>query len=1187
MHYYETQDTIYDNMYIKKIKTSSIVQNKGFALISTILIASLLLVMAIAMLQLVPVTVKNSQLGKAKSEAEANARLALMIAIGELQDHAGPDQRITASANIDSSNTANPQWMGVWSTENDSSLPVWLVSGNESLITDELANLTVYPLEYRLPNSSQPEDTSLYPESSIILQNGITAPIVKISTLANETGHYSWAITDEGVKARTDIISKSENTSSYQKLLLARSPLEPGLSLLGTDFTNLQPDNPDDTRDKLLSMDSLDLVTQIDRTGAKYRHDLTVGGYGLPVNVVKGRMKADLSSLFDTSPWSERYQEEIMGAKAATLIQASASIYDFNNINDPSKFYLDSTLTKNGLQNTGPNWGVLYNYAQLWKQNQSGTTPIIKLHPRVAGDLRTTDWAPYQSVNSGAFKNDPQHINSSVSPVISMLQIGTRIKAVEQKNATTGDPEYRLKLQIKPLIGIWNPHNVTIAANNYNFAWAAYPYIRLGFSSTTTSGQVRIWLREYWRNKFLNDLDTWFNLTTPTITMEPGEFRLFSVDTDADISKENILIESWSETGGFIVDLNYSNFGDNPLAEQPVILPENSKIWYEAMYLEDAQHPETHEHFEDTYIDGVSSSWLAFRPKADSGHNITRISNLWQTPKVAQRDNLPYAMPEQVNPSPSEYLKVDIANLVDSPHHIGTWRMSIRTSSQAVDGQNLRTWLDSNPRFAQGNPLWDGSKIGSTDGATSYEGFNFISPFLGATYDDSDDGGPGGRGKIAEGQNEAPAFPEAIIDNGRYRGFGGYSTTSEGQNRVILYDSPRSPLISLGQFQHAQLSRYLYESGFPFGNSYANPRIPLDSTSKDNFNGIAEFTMSDISHTLNEALWDDYFFSTIAKGYTTATDSGNLDDLFSIEDLRSGTQLLPNPRYEFMPLGADTTLAEIHADAGDQGIRAISSRIGIKGAFNINSTSKTAWKAILASMANSELPTMNVDGTHKSWEAPEGVRFSRFGHHLNEKGWETSEGIAAPSFWNGYRHITEVELDSLAEAIVTEIKLRGPFRSFADFVNRDPDSADIAIQRKGALQAALDNTINKAADLQEVGDQVSQPAGTNFSNASDAESTSAGYAGYVTQADLLQSLAPILQPRSDYFCIRTKGESLDNNGNVIATAYCEAYVQRTASYIDSADEPHVTFDELSSQLNIKFGRKFEIISFRWLSSEEI
>lgn len=86
--------------------------------------------------------------------------------------------------------------------------------------------------------------------------------------------------------------------------------------------------------------------------------------------------------------------------------------------------------------------------------------------------------------------------------------------------------------------------------------------------------------------------------------------------------------------------------------------------------------------------------------------------------------------------------------------------------------------------------------------------------------------------------------------------------------------------------------------------------------------------------------------------------------------------------------------------------------------------------------------------------------------------------------------------------------------------------------------------------------------------------------------------------RDDTFRIRAYGESRDANDKVIATAYCEAIMQRFPEYMDPRNEDHVPVRELDSQgefinnpaltkTNAKYGRQFKMISFRWLSKEEI
>jgi hypothetical protein len=86
---------------------------------------------------------------------------------------------------------------------------------------------------------------------------------------------------------------------------------------------------------------------------------------------------------------------------------------------------------------------------------------------------------------------------------------------------------------------------------------------------------------------------------------------------------------------------------------------------------------------------------------------------------------------------------------------------------------------------------------------------------------------------------------------------------------------------------------------------------------------------------------------------------------------------------------------------------------------------------------------------------------------------------------------------------------------------------------------------------------------------------------------LLQALAPILQVRSDTFKIRTCGETLDANGKVIARAWCEAVVQRRADYLDTRDLSHLAPTDLTQEINRRYGRRYHMVSFRWLSPGEI
>jgi hypothetical protein len=86
---------------------------------------------------------------------------------------------------------------------------------------------------------------------------------------------------------------------------------------------------------------------------------------------------------------------------------------------------------------------------------------------------------------------------------------------------------------------------------------------------------------------------------------------------------------------------------------------------------------------------------------------------------------------------------------------------------------------------------------------------------------------------------------------------------------------------------------------------------------------------------------------------------------------------------------------------------------------------------------------------------------------------------------------------------------------------------------------------------------------------------------------VLRGFAEQITPRGDTFVIRTYGDSIDAGGKVAARAWCEAVVQRVPEYVDGEDEPFVKAANLASYSNKSFGRKIQIISFRWLNPSEV
>ena len=92
---------------------------------------------------------------------------------------------------------------------------------------------------------------------------------------------------------------------------------------------------------------------------------------------------------------------------------------------------------------------------------------------------------------------------------------------------------------------------------------------------------------------------------------------------------------------------------------------------------------------------------------------------------------------------------------------------------------------------------------------------------------------------------------------------------------------------------------------------------------------------------------------------------------------------------------------------------------------------------------------------------------------------------------------------------------------------------------------------------------------------------------FLTQGDIMTALAPVLFARSDTFVVRAYGEALNPLTAVVeGRAWCEATVQRMPYYFDRADAEETAPGELTA-LNRIYGRRFKLVSFRWLTRSDL
>lgn len=1141
---------------------------RGFALVITLSLMVLLTVIAVGLLGLSSIALRSGGRDDDAARARANARMALMMAIGELQQQAGPDTRVTARADI--LDEKNPPVLGVWKswegTNHDSQGRPISPRSYKSAKADRFLSWLTSADPKSIPDTTQrDESVALIGPRSVGSGAGRSELQVHLEPREIDTpggkGGFAWWIGGENQKARLPEPDPDGNTSTADWAVAAKShaTADPGPFRMDDLLEDPSPAG------KAISLHSSDFLAEKKdlKASQEFFHDLSTTSVGLLTNTATGGWRKDLSLV--TENWGKLRSsnlpffrqtpvKDIMFSKPtpADATAARSMIYPWSSYRgDPTRIpiYRHGPVTS---------WENLVDYATAYTRITSGAT----------GKGRLTSGNASVAIDDTANGFNFLH-RVRILPIVARVQWvfshSAGPPAVTNPPAPAGSLEARLLLT--PVVTMWNPYNVEITSPPLTFSIpkplpAALQYTVNGVKNTTynclTGGSINNTPSLAGTGSLVYSIPT-------TFPLKPGETRVFSPAAN------------------------------NVVAASATALP------LEQGYRGSGGHYFQVKNSTGQVAIGAASATIKADAKFDTAYNDGNDGvGIYLDMAIAGRRHLVYRM--VYTPSIANEVYKPLTQLAEST--LGAAQTTPAPFLSTVFGARMasKTHIPAKG-FVQSSPLVNYTAMGAKDliESTIQRHYGGTSHPVNSPFDYS----------FIEVTSNDSRLPNASDTSGRGYIVTGF-TKSDGLSRCVIAELPTRPLISLGELQNWDLR---YENPIPpysfniIGNSDASPLLPPNAVVNSADASLGVNLQHDDSYCANHLLFDDWFFSSIAPDPSSFGSTGGRSQQKTFTDFVAGIEPLDNRAYR--PIAADSALAaadskkaeelfKTHVDKAE-GYRSIASRIEVEGMFNVNSTSVTAWRALLGHARNHRVPHISESGGGWSVDLSGEVDhpFSRFSIAGDVEATEQGSSGAFPDAaeFAGYRVLDEEVIAEFAEKIVEQVRARGPFLSLAEFINRQLSSGDLALA--GAIQAAL-NELAKSPSTnpyQKIQAAVG-PAGQSVAvpvRAAEAEykfpAAAVGYnaygvPGWTRQADVLRPLAPILSARDDTFTIRAHGDARDKDGKIVSRAVCEAVVRRTRDYVDATDAADLTTAP-RSPVNTAFGRRFEMVSFRWLSPSEI
>jgi hypothetical protein len=1166
---------------------------------------ALIAILALGMTSLASIEIRRTAQIDHAALARTNARLALIQAIGQLQESMGPDQRVSASASVLGADLVQPHWTGVWRTNRS--------DGNSFLKRDDLAGglsdsrpasaATAGNEVMRWLVSGSGDPKSGPAADAVTLDD--THPTSKVragkiplrNPVGGISGHLAWWTGDLGIRAniRTGN-SNGEPQSRVWRSLVASGSADPRMMAGNASFS--------DADIRRLATPSTTRLTPAGEPWTRNHHfDFTVDSLGVLCDTRQGGLKRDLTAYFQSD-----------GTVAAWR--------GLNGLADGDPIVDESAGPAMRLAGVSPRFGLLRDWAR------SAVPVKVAMVPSRAPE---SDPAAGMVSQANSLANEePVKLNgnwkSGLQPILVEATNFIHLSTFRLPDASP--PQYQLRHHHYPRVVLWNPYNVElvfdrsmimIQGNGRQEMWTEN--IHMDSTGKIIFRSQSQWLsfeggrstsfnasgREILNTQGFNDpyIGSYY-FSIPKTRFGPGECLVFSPKQQAEYD-----CLSPYRPGPYNLDANELSCETSPDPARSYYISGTDigggipflpvTFWY-------APTPA----WSANGRNGIENQGDDTRAilKLNPGGNAVTFEDFDKLPQVAVVSaSLQYGAGREPRVAWSTTQKMPM-ELLDRSNPRPTVIPNVRTR----EGVRLRWFREHLSNIRNSGPLantpfFDEALLANWNPRAA---FTVRSPWdnIGGSLPKSGSvGGPWFFGAYTRDLfDQAVSWEEQtpVFRGGRSHG-NPFGPPQEGYERYVLFDVPRSEtgVISLAQLQHVKLSELVWHPSFAIGNSRVDPRLgstgtsgihrtapaAADSTSA-RFGGFHENQLGsstdtqrasnrsawastarailgdlpstdnlvyDLSFEANLALWDRYFLS-----------SGSVSEKAA---WLSDPHQYPLPNSRMQPTGPGVKIDQVTS------FHQAASAMWVDGAFNINSTSVDAWKAVLGSSRLTGLATDDNIPFPRVLNSPHGA-------------WKNGDATDTNKVWAGRRELTPGEIDQLANAIVREVRTRGPFLSMADFVNRR--LAENQTGRMGALEAAIEKSglnsgliaaypLANQSPLPDYKHPDNIPDATPMEQTLKPASKAWGAPAWLTQADVLQVIGPALSARSDTFVIRAFGDALNANGNVAARAWCEAVVQRTPQPV-SPDASGINPDLTNTKTD--FGRRFAITSFRWLPPQQ-